>query len=397
MKYNFINNLSLFRTAVIQKFLLINIYPDTVKFLLLKRKESFFKLSKTDAGNNFVILSSEHFDWMGDYFFLKSKLKEFIKTNNLKDIAVFIGINEFKFSTVTVQADTEDIDLWFLENSAKFLPEGRPADEFGFSYEKIKEDESHKYFNLVVIRSNYVNEIIKNLSAEGIRIYGIFPFHLAICSYDNPEEKNRLLLDFSSSKVLYSYLSRVSIFFSGEIFNQYIIDDDSIRKIDEEEVNSSLLQIKQNLTLNFGNNSIEQLEVYLCSRKEDYEILKSNVEKVFYDSPINSSHSTEEYAFLPSIFAYNKILKDNDLKINLLPQESQVKERELVEKQMGLKVILAIGGVIIFLLLLSNVLDGFLRSSLEEEQTNAITVNSETMKLNSLQKENQSCRLITGC
>ena len=56
---------------------------------------------------------------------------------------------------------------------------------------------------------------------------------------------------------------------------------------------------------------------------------------------------------------------------------------------MGLKVILAIGGVIIFLLLLSNMLDGFLRSSLEEEQTNAITVNSETMKLNSLQKENQ--------
>ncbi len=56
---------------------------------------------------------------------------------------------------------------------------------------------------------------------------------------------------------------------------------------------------------------------------------------------------------------------------------------------MGLKVILAIGGVIIFLLLLSNMLDGFLRSSLEEEQSNAIAVNSETMKLNSLKKENQ--------
>ena len=394
MKFNFINNLSLFRAAVIQKFLFINLYPDVVKFILIKRKESFFKLTNVDAGKDYSIISSEYFDCKADYLLIKNKLNEFIKKNNLKDAPAFIGINVFKSSAVTLQADTDDIDLWFSENAAKFLPDGRPADEFGFSYEQINEDENHKYFNLAIVRHDYVNEIIKNFSIEGIRIYGIFPFHFSINSFDYQAEKKRLLLDYSSGKIIYTFLSRTSNFFSGEIFSKISVEDVVERELNREEIKASLIKIKQNVSSNFGNNSLSQLEVYLCCRKEDYEIIKSDVENIFNEVPIsiNNNLKPEEHLFLPSLFAYNKILKDNELKLNLLPPEFQVKEREFIEKQLSLKFILGIGGVLIFLLLFSNALNGFLRCSLEEAQSNALTVSSDAMKLSNLQKENQYLR-----
>ena len=51
---------------------------------------------------------------------------------------------------LTVQADTEDIDLWFLENSAKFLPEGRPADNSAFPMKKSKR---MKVINILILWS----------------------------------------------------------------------------------------------------------------------------------------------------------------------------------------------------------------------------------------------------
>ncbi len=385
MNYKFINNLSLFRTAAIKKFLFINIYSNSVNICLLKRNEPYYKLTSTDLKNNYEILSQLSFDVDGDFSILKSKLSEFIKADSLKDITTIIGINEFKFINITIPNEVDDIDLWFLENSGKFLPEGRPANDFKYSYEKIKEDENHKHFIVVIARNDLINDIVSNCSFDELKLYCVVPFQTCLNSLANTEEKNRLFIDISNDKISYSFYQFTGDLYLGEVYT-------SNNELSSDLTDSSLMQIKQNLKIAFPEKSFEHVEMFVNCKPEIFNEIKTHLNKIFTPESINKNYHDLDSNFVGSILALNKVLKNPDSCINLLDTLTISEERTRIEKQLSMNIILSFGVLIIFLLAITFVFESVITNYNSDNEDTLLKIKTNSDQVLLLEKENSSLK-----
>ena len=135
MKINFIDNISLLRLAGITKFISIDVHSGYVKFAIIRRKEPFYIICNRDLLPKLEIIGIEYKEATNLGTLIGNILNDLVVKYNLKSAALIFGLNDFKFSNVSIPADIEDIDFWFSENKNKFLPEGLSTEDFTFTYE----------------------------------------------------------------------------------------------------------------------------------------------------------------------------------------------------------------------------------------------------------------------
>jgi hypothetical protein len=383
---NILKKLNFLKVTGINKLVLIEVHSTTIKFICIKNKDPFYKLIIGKELINCEVIASEFHEIESDSLStVHIFLKKFIEKNNLTDAYAVVGINDFKFSTINIPIDTEDIESWFSDNSGKFMPEGRPASDFQYSYEQYYEDENSKYYFIVTVRNDYISKIYKACNVDGLHIINISPFALSLNFSNYLSESDILFLDISSNKISYTIVNLPGVLLNGEYYYQSFNNNEAFDigsfTNDVELLHESLLS-----TMNF--KSFNTFDVYLSCKTEGYSSIEKTISTVFNSKSINSEFKNRDPFYLGSYLAFNKINNAYDRQINLLSGEIQDKERFLLEKNLSMRIILGIGMILITMLTSSYFFEGFINNKINDEQENLANYNSKTVLLANLKKEN---------
>lgn len=382
---NILAKLSFLRAAGVNKLLLIDIHSSVVKFVCIKSKEHFYRLSKSEELRRIEIIAAERHIIDGDYSLIETLLKKFIESNNLHDVHAIIGINDFKFSTLTLPSDSDDVELWFSENTKKFLPEGRPANDFYFSFEEYNNDENSKNFFVVITRADVLSKIYNVCNIAGIHIINISPFSLSLKSQTHLNGKNALFLDFASGIIIYTLVNYPGSIFNGEFYFQ---NDAGTSRLNIDSIANSLEELYSTLSVSAGDKSLENLHVYLSCEPESTNFLKEVITKIFLPASFNSEYEDCNPLYTGSYLTYNKLFNEYDLQINLIDKEILERERFVIEKQLSMRSVLSGGLILITLLLFSFLTENFITAQLNDEQENILESNAKTARVENLKNEN---------
>ena len=343
-----INKLSFLKIAGINRLIFVDVYSSVVKLVCLKSKEPFYKIKIDESLQKIEVTASEYHTIDDDYSLIKSHLKKFVEKYDLKDSYVVVGINDYKFNLITLPNDVEDIESWFSDNSSKFLPEGRPANEFHFSYEQYNEDENSMYFFVVVARADLIAKVHESCNIDSIHLLNVSPFSLSFHSFIHCREKNVLFLDFTNGKLLYTLVNISGNIFNGEFYYKTekpsaVINTDSMRE--------SMEELYVSLEASLGEKNLDKPEIYLVCNPGDGPVLKELITTIFNPESFNSGYEALDTFYTGSYLIYNKLMGDYDAQVNFLSKELTADERFLLEKQIGMRTVL-IGGLILIMLLM---------------------------------------------
>jgi hypothetical protein len=97
----------------------------------------------------------------------------------LRKVPVLLGLDQYKIYTISLPSDTEDVELWFLENSSSFSPPKSNRNEFDYRYLKYFENEEVKKFLVVVTRNENIERITSQFAISGLELVSVFPFLLS--------------------------------------------------------------------------------------------------------------------------------------------------------------------------------------------------------------------------
>jgi Tfp pilus assembly protein PilN len=389
-----LNNISLLRLTGISKFICIDVHSDYIKFSYIKRKEPFYSIFKNDSIANLEIIGTEYKRGHDLNIIIEKTLKDIILKYSFNNAALILGINDFRFSTVSIPSDIEDVDLWFSENRNKFLPEGRPLDDFEYAYELYKEDENYKQFYVILVRNDFINPIIKSSMLSGSRIIGILPFALTLFSNEKIKDKNTLFLDFEEEKISFSYKSESGNILYRDLFFEIYAPaaeenlPSEFRKINLNNLNFCVEEIKQILTLSFGSQFSENLDILLSSHPNHYEIIYKQIKDLIKPENINAFLNKETQFYSSSLFVVNKMLNDFDTKLNIFKNDEYDKERFLIEKQTNLRITLVAGIVLLFFLLSTFLLENYLTDRIDTKEDNFIELTAKAENIKKLKIEN---------
>lgn len=173
---NFIKRFSVLKLTGLKNFICVEILPGKARLLFIKRAEAFYNIL-SDAFNEkqYSIRSESEIEFNGIYSNLYDSVIELIKINKVDNPQIIFCINEYMLKPLAVPHDTEDVDLWFIENIENIVPDGYSKNEVAYNYEQTSEDENYKYYNVLIAESSCVNEIISSFAKPEYSLLAIMP------------------------------------------------------------------------------------------------------------------------------------------------------------------------------------------------------------------------------
>lgn len=308
----------------------------------------------------------------------------------MKESIGLIGINEYKLHSIKIHEDVDDIDLWFSENSSRFLPEGRSADEFIYSYEKCFEDEEITLYWTALARKDYICNILKSCSNKELTIIGIYPFILSVMFLELLKEENTLFIDLLSSRIQFSFRFQTGSSYYGELYKESDLLSENRDKQAAYDLYVEIMKdIKDSLIIWRNTNDISIDHIYINSPDEYSTVIKEASSEIFSEVTVNKHFETADTGSIAAVFTLDNFLNNYDSCINLLTEENRKEEKEKLEKSIALKLALVSGSAIIILLLLSNLLHGFITSAMESNEEELLTINNQSVQIERLVKQKE--------
>lgn len=385
-----LKDFNLLRLSGIKDIIIVEIMPEKARIIAAERKEFFAKVNNGDVHQSINILNNVTCSLDDDFLVLKGEIADIIKKNSLKDPVIIAGLSEFRQTIAAIPLDTEDIDLWFLENSGKFLPEGRPRHEFTYSYELLRKDEGSSYYNVVVVRSDYIKRLEEALNISQARLFAIYPFpvslHLNMFARDN----SVLLLQISKDRLFYSAVNAEKHYLFGEIYNDFIHEG----RINHKALSSSLNELKGILAPlikgeSSGAQNAERFKVLLAADEADFAGMETIVRSVFINEVINNDF--KDPALIVPLIGLNLVFNNADSGLNLI--EDNEKVRFSIEKQLTMRAVLSAGMVMIVFLVSLFIMETILSSKFQELEENQADITSKTGQVEQMQKENRYLKM----
>ena len=380
---NKLTKLSLLKAAGVDRIIFVEFYQSYVKFTAVKRKELFLKITKKHNGKNFEVIASESHKINSISSEVNKQFKGFIAKNKLQNAYVVAGSNDYKFKVLAIPNDVEDIDAWFFEKAAKIIPEGCTTTDFQYSYEQYYQDENNKYFYLAVVRSDLIKRIHEVCRVENTHLISIAPFPLALYKSTDEENKSTLLLDFTESKVTYSLVNTPSNVYSGEFYLQNMGEEE----IDVYSFQNSVSEFYLSLLATVGDVRLQNLEIIICCKSQNIEFIEKNIRAVFKPESINSRYQEVDPYYCGAYLSFDKIIVDFSTQINFLNTDHASQERFLLEKNVSMRMILAIGLILMIFLAVCSLGESYITTQFSGEEEEILAANTTTAQLESLQKE----------
>ena len=394
-KTNPLKNISILKLAGINKFILLDVYPGYLKILYLHLNKPFYKLTINSPVTDCEIIAYEKENYNGSLEGIEHILKTFILKHSVEGAHLIIGINEYRAKTIVVNKEVEDVNLWFLENTDKFIPAGRPIEEFSYSYEKYKEDDDNYYYLIAVSRKDYIVKLTKACANTGIKILSITPFSLALHSLEQVKNVKAVLVDISLTALKYSYTDSNGNLFTGEFYHQIFNSEPTESaggSIDQNKLIELLKQLGEAIKFASNGNGTGELNLFLSVDPVYYKEIEEVIKKFLLPVSLNKNYEDVKPNLLTFFFVLDNTTNKFDDKINLLDNEVIDKERFKVEKQIVFRATLASGAIIMSLLFLMFILESFVAGKIKAGQDNLLEVTAKTSVAEKLEVENLKLR-----
>jgi len=390
-----INKISFFRLSGIRKFIVIDIHKRHAELNCIKIKEPPYQLSTEKLISSYHSVHSENIVFNDDLTLLKKHIREITKKFEFENSYLVIGINEYRTKIIKLNKDIEEKEIWFLENTGKFLPEGRIADDFIYSYYNFYEDDENEFYLVNIARKSFIDNIVNVCQVDSLKILNISPFVLAIHTLNNFKTKKILYLNITSDKIIYSYSNEKDSVFTSEVIlnpdeqeTNNNISPISSHDIDHLEV--SLKEIKQNLLS--LNTNVDELFIYFSHFASIDNEIAELIETVFSTEHVNEEPLKIIPGNLNSLNVINSLYTNKDVPINLLTVETDNENREQIEKDTTLKIVLTAGVILIFSLLSIFFLENWLNNIKQNNEISLMEIDSKTNTLETYKAENNKIK-----
>lgn len=388
-----LRNVNLIRLSGNKDFILVELNGSVVKIIHLKLAEPFYQLENKEIFHSLEVISNRILNFGSDYSIITKEVENFLTEGGIKEPVLLVGISDFKFTSISIPSHIESDDggeeLWFSENSSKFLPDGSNLSSFSFSYEKIKEDDDYKAYSLIVARKDYIDKISGLFNKH--KIAGIFPYIISVSSLQNNNKENYLCIDLTSNKIQYSFYDESTNLFSGELFTNLFPDQSDIeeRQLNEEELQNSITDMNHFLSSSFPDMISKELDCFVCCQKQELPVIEKHLKKTFNIKSINELFPGFDPFFTTSLIALNKFINQYDSHLNLLEDSEKENSRDHLEKQASLRVVLGLGILLMALLFFSYLSNFFLSSQSSANEEIVLQSESSAKEIEHLEKENQ--------
>jgi Tfp pilus assembly protein PilN len=385
MNTKFLNNLSLLKTAGIKKILAVDIFNDYLKLTFLIRKEKLFNISNDTLLENIYVSSVEKIEFENDLNSIHDLLLSWLALNKLENVHILVGINECQYQKINVPVDVEDDELWFLENSEKFLPEGRSSNEFSFSYQKIKEDEFARSYLAAITRKDYIDKIVLAFSFPEFEILGIMPFLSSFVLNKELQNSNRLLLIFLINKLQYAFVNESGSFELGELYYNNPDDPNDISGI----LLNNIYTLDQMLVK--SDKPLDGLTIITSAPTG----LEEPIRGLIYENlsvKINFYNTKMESQAIPSALTLTALFENFESRINFLPTDLSLAGSSKIEKRIFLNSVFICGGVVLILLLLSNLFSLYSQKAQSERDEETVTLDQQQNMLKKLKEGNDNLK-----
>lgn len=390
---NILSNLSLIRLAGIKQFILVDIYKDSIKLKLLNRKEKFYKVHQGPIDSNYKIIYETSISFSNDYKVLTESLQELLTANKIKkEIFLIVGINEFKFYTAMIPEDVEDTEIWFIENSNKFIPEGSTNNQFKFSYEKLKQDEQFSSYLVVVVRNDYINKIFNAVNIPNINLLAVYPFALAINKCSSSTESNKLFFDIFKNRINYSFYSPTGDIVYGEYFLNGSLSSELVTGSASDNVKvlkNDITKILEIISGNIRHKNIEPLELLVNCDADCLDMLNDFQSSLTQCGLNNKVLEKNEVSITKSLMGFNNITGDLDNIINLVGEQNFKLQRSKIERRITTSVFLILSFIVLFFLLTASALNNFIAANKAYYQSSFSEVEFELAVVEDLKKESE--------
>lgn len=361
---NILSNLSIIKLAGIKQFILVDIYKDKVDLKLLLRKEKFYKVQQGPINSNYKIIYETSRSITNDYKALTETVQELLTINKIKkEIYIIVGINEFKFYTAMIPEEVEDTEIWFIENSTKFIPENSTKNQFRFSYEKLKQDEQFSFYMVVVVRNDYINKILDAVNIPKINLLAVYPFALAINKCNRTPDTNKLFFDIFNKRINYSFYS-----LSGNIvYGEYFLNVSHSSELPAESEYNNVRVLKDDIIKmleivsgSVRRKNIEPLEILVNCNADCLGMLNDFQSSLEQCGLNNKVLGKNEVSVTKSLIGFNNITCDIDNIINLVGEQNFKLQRSKIERRITTNTFLILSFIVLFLLLIASSLNNFI-------------------------------------
>lgn len=383
MQINILNKISLLKAAGINKFITVDIGADMCKAAFFKRKEPIYNISNKIKPGEIVLIHSFIKEFQNDYREIISEISTFVQKNNWDNAVVLIGINEFKFNTIAIPKDEEDKDLWFLENSSKFLPDTRNSSKFIYSYERYYEDDNFDYYVVVVARDDYLTETINSFAELNLKVINCSPFLFSITPEKEEDSKNYLSINID--KHCFSYF--IIMGEQNALYDEYYFKSSEASDL-RIGIKNQITKLIQNLKTQSGDIKNRPLNISLSGNKENTEFCIESLKSVYNRFETNKYGIEGNSEFTHASLTLCKLIERYDNSVNFIKEEAQNSCITEIEKQISLRYVLSGGALIFLLVLLSFSIDRYLTGSIQNEKNNLAELKSVTEMVENTQKGN---------
>ena len=383
---NFLNeNLSVLKFSGINEYILLEIYESS--YFLKVFKTSMLNLnifSKRDS-NNFKIIAEE-FNSYDDLTAIKNSISRIKNEYNLSNPYLLVGINECRQSFVSISNDVEDTELWFLENSNSYLPEGLNNHDFASSFKKISEGDDSSCYQVISARKEYLKEIQKAFKDNSYTLISILTFSILASDNNLDEEALFLSANILPHKIYYSFKINNSHFIIDELYGEFI--NPNTKTLSDSEVISKISEIF-NIVIGSSDERINKLRFQLTSPFELNKLISDNVLAIIKEE-VNKEIDIIFNVGDNFTITLGNFISSFDESINLVEISDQEQEREKIEKTFTQRLIIACGTILIIPLFILYFFEGAIGSSIQAQEDSIIEVNSNRTIIDNLQKQKRN-------
>ena len=361
--------------------------------------------------NSFTIKCSETYPTSGSS---RQDIEEIIEAfalkNVISDLYCIILIDDYKYHLVSIPIEVEDNDIWLSENYQKFLPPSLVLDDFIFAFEKLFSDENSVFYELMIVRKEFLKQYCDILEFRKINVLGAIPsLYYFGTLFTEKTETPVVLINIELSRIQYLFKEDSKI-----IRNEFhlVNNDLSQEKSRTSELQSRLRDIKQLISSGDSGSSSSYNPVVITLTEEE-TILTDIIRTEFFGTDLNDAHK-RKFLFgenLRTLLPIRDFLSNPAVSVNLYTSGNYSETREKLEKQYATKLFLGAGLLVFLILLILNLfftVFSHLNDSLSEQlaETTEITrmveslknenklLETETMSLKNLQYHSEDISMI---
>lgn len=270
---SFAEEISSLRFLGIKYFVVIDINEDSANVGLIKISDTPLKSIYSRQIPAYKIISYRVCELNEDGHYLHRELRLLYENNIIKNAALILSINKYKYFTISLSKDRDD-EFSVEELVRKQLPANLTTKEFVLDFQIVSADDSVENYLVTITRRQDLEKYLEFIPKEFAQLTFIIPFIFSFASHNQGQGKNESFLDIHTERIIHYTTDRQQKIIETE----YYLSQEN--HVSEEEIKSQLLDTIKTIIENqpgIISDDIESSQRFFIQTSLEYSMLTDKV------------------------------------------------------------------------------------------------------------------------